>query len=202
MSAFWRCTMTFRNTVVGTLSQNVLYMEDASETKTPDTIRALLESDWWGTTAGSALRAISSFQSQLFGISLQKISPAPPGGTIPVSPSLTAGNIGVAPFHPVLGFCFTLLDGGAGRKHRGRIYHCSTPSNQILNGVPSSGALTLFATLRTNWLNSFGPLPTTGLSWNIFHRNEVGDARFTRVTDFRISPVVRVQRRRNIGVGF
>jgi hypothetical protein len=202
MSAFWRCTLTFRNTLIGTLAQNVLYMEDASETLQPDAIRIKLEQFWWGSAANIQLRAMSSFNSQLFGLSLQKISPAPPGGTIPMTAPLTVGNHGVAPLHPTLGFCFTLLDGGAGRKHRGRVYHCGTPGNLISNGVPAANAITLWTTLRDAWLNAFGPLPTSDLFWNIFHRSEQGDARFTRVVDLRLSPVIRVQRRRNIGVGF
>lgn len=202
MSAFYRVTITFRNTVIGTLAQNVIYMEDPSETLTPDAIRTRIDTFWWGSGAATQLRAMSSFQSQLFGLSIQKISPSPPGGTIPLTPALTVGNHGTAPFHPTLGFCFTLLDGLAGKKHRGRVYHCSTPTNLVSNGTPAATALTLFASLRDNWLNAFGPLPTSDLHWNIFHRDEVGAARFTRVTDLRLSPVIRVQRRRNIGVGF
>jgi len=201
MSTFWRATLTWFNVNTGLFAQNVLFLEDASTTKTPATIAAAIENSWWGPTASTGLRAMSSFHTKLLNISLQKVSPAPAGGTIPIAGSNSAGNIGTGVVHPVVGFCFTLLDGQAGKQHRGRIYHTGTPSTLVLNGAPSPSAATAFATLRDSWLNSFGPLPTTDLFWNLFHRNAVGAAQFTRIVDIRLNNFLRVQRRRNYGVG-
>jgi hypothetical protein len=203
MSAFWRATLTFRDTSRGLNSQNVLFFEDPSETKTADSLAAAINGEWWGNNLSAhRLTELSSFNVVLQTISLQKVAPSPPGGTIPLSGNLSPGVVGGATVHPSVGFCFTLLDGGSGRKHRGRVYHSSTVSSLISNGAPNSSALTAFNTLRTQWLNAFGPLPTTTWNWVLFHRNEVGSARFTRITDIRLSPFARIQRRRNYGVGF
>lgn len=202
MSAIWRTTLTYRNVALGVFSQNVLHFEDASETKTPDAIKTSVEQFWWGLSGSDRLVSMSSLNVQLINISLQRIDTNPAGGTIPFGTNNSAGSQGTGIVYPTVGLCFTLLDGGSGRKHRGRVYHSATPSNFLTNGVPSSVAVNAFASLRTKWLNSFGPLPTEGISWVIWHRAEQGNARWSKVTDIRLSPFARCQRRRNFGVGF
>lgn len=201
MSIVWRATLTFRNVALGVFSQNVLHFEDASETKSPDVVKNAIEQEWWGLSGSNRLVSMSSLNVQLINISLQRIDSTPAGGTIPFSTNNSNGSQGTGIVYPTVGLCFTLLDGGAGVKHRGRVYHTATPSNFLTNGVPSSACTTAFNALRTQWLNAFGPLPTTGLNWVIWHRQEQGNARWTRVVDIRLSPFARCQRRRNFGVG-
>lgn len=200
--AVWRCTFTFRNTRVGLFSQNVIHMEDSSNVKTAQQIGTELDSGWWGLSAGAGLRNMTSNSYKLLNISLQRIDSSPAGGSIPFISAGAIGSIGATEVHPTVGFIFTLLDGGAGPQHRGRVYHSGTPAGQLVDGSPSAAAQTAFTSLRDTWLNRYGPLPTSGLNWVIWHRDKVGDARWTRVTDIRLAPFGRCQRRRNFGVGF
>lgn len=201
MSAFWRCTLTFFNTNLTLYSQNVIYMEDPSETLTAANVDAAIESNWWGFSGSNALRVMSSFHVRLQNASYQRIEPGPPLAGVPLPGNLISGAIGSGVTHPCVGFCFSLLDGLGGRRHRGRTYHCATASSSVTNGVPTSTTQAQWIAVRDNWLNSFGPLPTTGLHWNLFHRDLSGAARFTRIVDVRLNGFTRIQRRRNYGTG-
>jgi hypothetical protein len=200
--AVWRCTFTFRNTRLGLFSQNVVHMEDSSNIKTPQQIGSTLDSNWWGLGGTGGLRAMTSTSYKLLNISLQRIDTTPQGGSVPFISQGATGAVQATEVHPTVGFIFTLLDGGAGPRHRGRVYHSGTPTGYLFDGTPSATANATWTTLRDDWLNRFGPLPTTGLNWVIWHRDQQGDARWTRVIDIRLAPFGRCQRRRNFGVGF
>jgi hypothetical protein len=202
MSTFWRATITFFNSNTSLRSQNVLWFEDPSNIVTPASIAATIDSEWWGPSGSNRLRAMSSFHVKNESYTLQKVSPSPPGGGIPIVASGITGAVGTGVVYPTVGLCFTTLDGGSGRRHRGRVYHSGTPSSFLLNGVAGPSAITAFNTMRDGWLNAFGPLPTTGLHWCIFHRDLSGDARWTRINDIRMSTFPKCQRRRNFNIGF
>lgn len=200
--AVYRCTLTYRNVALGVFSQNVIHLEDSSNIKSPEQIRDALQQEFWGLSGAPRLSLISSLNVQWTSLSLQRVDSNPTGGTIPLGATLISGSQGSGVLYPTVGFCFTLLDGGSGPRHRGRLYHSATPANLLNNGIPTSVAVTNFQTLRDQWLNAFGPLPTTGLHWVLWHRDLQGDARWTRIVDIRLSPFARCQRRRNFGTGF
>lgn len=201
MSKFYRCTFQFFKTDDGTFAQNVVCMEDASETQTLSQIGTTLDQQWWGLNSLAALRRMSTNVMRLEVIHIQRIDISPPPLTFPFSTALTVGNSGFNFLHQTLGLVFRIFDGSGGPAHRGRVYHYGTPTTFVQRQGPSPAGVTEFNILRDHWLNQFGPLPVSNLFWNIFHRDQVGAARFTRVTDIRLSPRLGVQRRRNFGVG-
>lgn len=201
MSAFWRCTITYLNVRTQLRSQNVVWMEDPSGNASAIVLGAALDMYWWGNQSPSGLRQMSSFNVKNEGYQLQRVSPAPPMGSVPVVGSNMTGSIGGTIAYPTVGLLFTLYDGGSGRKHRGRVYHSATAATDLTDSVPAGSVLTRFPILRDAWLNAFGPLPTSGFYWNIYHRKESGDARWTRVKDIAMQPYAKCQRRRNFGYG-
>jgi len=202
LSVFWRVTLTWKYTSDNAFAQNVIYMEDPSETKTPDYIGQQIDNFWWGNLANVALRKSTASAVQLWAVDLQKVWPLPAGGSIPYPTVRGAGGVTSAnAWHYVVGMVFTLYDGGAGPRHRGRVYHYGTPNTTGLRSGPAGADLTNFALTRLNWLDAFGPLPTTLLNWCLFHRDLTGSDRFTRITDIRLQPLFGVQRRRTFGRG-
>ncbi len=202
MSKFYRCTLQWRKNDATLFGQNVLCMEDASETMPLATIGQIMDEQWWGLAAGNALRLWTTNVVRLETVFIQRLDVTPSPASFPYTARGAVGNSSFNVKHPVLGFCFRLFDGGGGPRHRGRVYHYGTRSDWLSDAGPDNATLTTqIAALRDIWLNAFGPLPTSGLHWNLFHRDLSGAARFTRVTDIRLSPRLVVQRRRNFGVG-
>jgi hypothetical protein len=204
MSFFWRATLNWFNTAEGLQAQNVLHFEDPSDTKTAEQIGAIIDTVWWST--GSTSNRLTNYTSsnvKLASITLQRLFPGPALGGIPFVTTQTAGAQGTGVVHPVLGFVFTLKDGLAGKKHRGRFYHYGAVPSHLLKNGPSPAIMgpTAIPTLITRWLNEFGPLPVSGLHWCLFHRGEAGAAQFTRITSIQLAQRAAVQRRRNFGVG-
>jgi len=202
VSTFWRVTVTFFNSGVALRGQNVIWLEDPSNIKTETQIAAAMDLNFWGPSGSSALVFMTAQLVKAESYTIQKVSPAPPSGGIPVTANQVGGSQATLVLYPTVGLIFQLFDGGAGSAHRGRIYHYGTPSNLATNFIPNATAASRFATVRDTWLNAFGPLPTSGLHWCIFHRKLVGDARWTRVTDIRMAPFLHHQRRRNFATGF
>jgi hypothetical protein len=202
MSVIWRATVTWKYSSDNAFAQNVIYLEDPSETKTADYVGSKVELLWWGGSSSYALRRMTASAVQLWAIDLQKVHPLPVGGSIPYTPTRTTGAITSAnAWHYVVGIVFTIYDGGAGPRHRGRVYHYGTSNTTSLRMGPAGADLTNFPVLRDQWLNDFGPLPTSLLNWVIWHRDLTGTAKFTRVTDIRMQPFFGVQRRRTFGRG-
>jgi len=203
MSFIWRCTMNFFNTTNGTFAQNVIYMEDESELKTPDQIGALLDDNWWGATSGNPnLRNATSTNVRLETILFQRVFPLPPLGSTPYTTLLRAGGVGSAVKHAVLGIVFTIKDGQAGRAHRGRVYHYGVPGVLVTDAGPTPGNLvSTFNPIAAAWVDRFQTGGTSGLIWNIFHRGASNGGMFTRVASISVNPRLCVQRRRNFGVG-
>lgn len=202
MSVFYRVTATMFNSGTALRGQNVMYFEDPSETKTMPQLAAAMDSNWWGASGSSALRFITAQLCRSESYTIQKVFPSPPSGGVPFTANGVGGAQATLVLYPTVGFVFQLFDGGSGAKHRGRLFHYGTPTNLTTNFTPNASAVTNFNTVRDTWLNAFGPLPTTGFFWCIFHRAEVGSAQFTRVTDIRLAPFLHHQRRRNFATGF
>ena len=202
--AIWRATLIWKNTFELSFGQNVLHFNDPTNALTTDQIGGIIDNSWWGTNATPALRAMTANMTSLDFINLQRIDTNPAGGIIGFSSSKTVGNLVSNVWHEVVGYIFQLFDGFSGVRHRGRVYHYGTPSANGGNTRlgPGPATVTAFNTLRTHWLARFGPQGDSGLKWVIWHRGQVGDARWTQVSDIRISSKMGVQRRRNPGVGF
>ena len=202
MSVFWKATITYKYTSDNAFAQNVIYLEDPSESKTPDFIGTAVQNDWWGGALNQCIRKMTASAVQIWNLDLQKVWPLPAGGSIPFTLTRTTGAITSAnAWHYVVGYVFTLYDGGAGPRHRGRVYHYGTPNTTSLRTGPAGADLTNFPVMRDQLLNAWGPLPTTLLHWCIFHRDLTGADRFTRITDIRMQPLFGVQRRRTFGRG-
>lgn len=200
--AIWRATFTWRNTFELSFAQNVLHFEDSSNLMDVNAIGTVLLSDLWGTTLNAPrLRNMTANMCQFYNLQLQRIDTTPPGGVFPFQTGGPTGVIVDNVFHEVVGYVFRFYDGGAGPRHRGRMFHFGTPQSSNTRLGPSTGNIATFNSMRTNWLNSFGPLPTTGLSLVLWHRDFQGDARWSRVIDIRLAPSMGIQRRRNPGVG-
>lgn len=205
MSFFYRCTLNWRNTQEGTNAQNVLHFEDPSDTKSEATIGAIIDNEWWGIDPGdNHLRQYTCDAVVLQSITIQRVWPLPALGSVFYITAQRPGHQGGPVKHPGLGFLFTLRDGGAGRAHRGRVYHYGAVGGHLFNAGPNPALLfpNAFPTLIDHWLNNFGPLPVMGIHWCIFHRNVQDAGRFTRVVNVSVSPIVAFQRRRRVGIGF
>jgi len=203
--AIWRIVLNWKNTTLNTLAQNVIYMKDPDGLKTAEQIGAIIDVEFWGaTTLGGegTLRNFTSTNVRLDSLSLQRVSPSPPQGTIPYSTALQTGTDGSAVRHPVLGQLFTLKDGLAGRKHRGRFYHYGVTTAKSNTGGMKSGDITNEVTdwcieMKTKFMNP----ATTGLFWMLHHRNAVDGDDFTEIVSIQPRPIFGIQRRRNFGVG-
>lgn len=203
MSVFWRATLNWRNTTEGTNAQNVLYFEDTSEVKTADQIGVIIDDSFWGTGGASGeLRNFTSTNVVLQTISLQRIRPLPALGSTPFVTQQRFGVNGSATRHVCLCYIFTFKDGGAGKKHRGRMYHFGHTNSQSDIKGPLAGNVT---GTMTQWANNiiarFGPAGTTGLILCLFHRGAAAGSEFTRVTSIQPRPFFGLQRRRNYNVG-
>lgn len=204
MAFGWRAVLNWRNTTTSLVAQNVLHFIDQLETKTAEQIGALIDTNWWQGGVGNAnLRTYTSTNVRLETITLSKLFPGPPAGGVPFICGNVAGTQGTLVKHPVLGMVFTLKDGLAGRKHRGRVYHYGAVASHLQDSGPSSALLapTGLPLLFARWMTEFGPSAATNLAWCIHHRGEVGAAAFTIVNTVQASPRCCVQRRRNFGIG-
>lgn len=199
--AVYRITIQFKHTTDASLAQNVIHMEDPAGTLTPAAIGGIIENTWWGGSTNSALRLMTANAVSLDFIWIQRVDTTPPGGVLPYSPVKTAGTKVSNVWHEVVGFIFRLFDGGAGPSHRGRVYHFGTANTDSLRTGPSSGNVAQFNTLHDTWMAAFGPTGNSGLKWVLWHRNQVGNARWTQITDIRLSDKMGIQRRRNPGIG-
>jgi hypothetical protein len=197
----WRATLTWLYVTDQVIAQNVLHMLDPSGTMTHTQVGSIIENQWWGSAAGLALRAMTIQNVTLNSIQLQRVDTTPPGGVLPYNTLKQGGGVVGTFWHEVVGFVFSIYDGGAGPAHRGRIYHFGTPSNANTRVGPSASNQNSFNLLRDDWLNKFGELPTSNLHWVIWHRGKQGDERWTKIKDIRLSPRFGIQRRRNPGVG-
>lgn len=199
----WRCTLQYLNTTDGGFAQNVLHMNDPAGTALPEEVGSIMDQQWWGSAAFPALDVMSANNVRLDSMTVQKIAPDPVGGIIPITVAKRLGQVVSNNYHHTIGVIFQLKDGLGGRMHRGRVYHYGSPSTNIgltRNG-PGASTITIFNTLRGRWLSRFGEGGSTPLRWVIWHRNQVGDARWTNVVDIGLSPFLGVQRRRNPHVG-
>lgn len=201
--AIWRCTLTWKNTTDGGFGQNVLHFLEPTDQMLPEQVGALLDQQWWGSAANPALDVMTSNNTQLDSMTVQRIVPDPAQGLVPVATAKRLGQTVSNNYHHVVGMIFQLRDGLGGRAHRGRVYHYGSPSvNQGLTRLgPGAGTVTNFNTLRTRWLTRFGENGTSGLRWVIWHRGQQGNARWSHVSDIILAPVLGVQRRRNPHVG-
>lgn len=205
MSFFWRATLNWFNTQTNLQAQNVLHFEDAEEIKTADQVGAIIDTIWWNPvgTSGEKLTNYTSGHIKLASITLQRMLPLPAQGGIPYVTLQTTGIATGFVKHAVLGFCFTLKDGLAGKKHRGRFYHYGANATHLLDNGPSAALMVPanIPALIGKWTSNFIGAPTSGLHWCLFHRGEPGAAQFTRVTNIQLAQRAAVQRRRNFGVG-
>lgn len=201
--AVWRATLTFKNTTDPAFGQNVLYFEDPTDAMTPLQIGGLIDTQLWATSAVGGLVNLTANNVQLNAITLQRVDTTPPQATQPFTPAQTNGIVVSNNFHHVVGMIFQLLDGSAGKRHRGRMYHYGSPSTNLglSRAGPGASTVPLFDTWKSRMLARFGPTGSTGLKWVLWHRDQVGSARWTQIVDFRLSTVLGVQRRRNPNVG-
>jgi hypothetical protein len=201
--AVWRATLTYKNTTDGGFAQNVLHFLEPTDTMLPEQIGPLIDTQWWGSAANPALDVISANNTLLDAMTVQRIDTEPAGGTVPITVLKRLGQVTSNNYHHTMGLIFQLRDGVAGRAHRGRVYHYGSPSTGIgLTRLgPSASTIPLFTTLRNRWMLRFGENGTTGLRWVIWHRNQTGDDRWTRVVDVILSSTLGCQRRRNPHVG-
>ena len=204
MANFYRITMQYFNSAAGTTAQNVVCMEDASGTKTPEQIKDIMNLQWWGNATADALRFFSNTSTTLRKIFVQRVGTEFPEMVHEFVVTPTAGFNSDAILYPTIGLIFKLSDGFGGVRHRGRVYAPWCGNNLLGPAGVTSTATTRFnqvGGLRDVWLNRFGPLPVADLFWNIRHRGQIGAAEFTRVTNITMSGIGGNQRRRNIGIG-
>lgn len=199
--AVYRITCTWKNTFELSFAQNVIHMEDPANTLTPSQVGDLIDVEWWGGSTSTMLRIMTANMSQLDFLNIQRVDTTPAGGVLPYSTLKTKGTLVDNVFHEVVGYVFRLFDGGAGPRHRGRLYHFGTPSSSNTRLGPSAGNVTAFNTLRAAWLSKFGPSGSTGLRWVLWHRDLTGSARWSQINDIRLASAFGIQRRRNPGVG-
>jgi hypothetical protein len=205
MASIWKCTLYWTNTTLGTNAQNVVYMK-ADETITdPSQIGAILDNQFWGSSGATPeMRNWTSTNVKLYQIALQQIQPVPAGGVV-YTTAQNFGNAANVVKSPVLGVLFTIKDGGAGRKHRGRFYHYGATQTILTDTGPTAGNIAPTGPIgltRSALLARFGPTATTALKWQIYHRNEESAFQFTQVSSIAINPRTVVQRRRNYLIGF
>lgn len=207
MGGIYKCTLNWINTTLSTNAQNVLYMEADESITNASQVGAILDASFWGSSGATPeMRNWTSTNVKLASISLQKLTPFPPGGTIVYTTAQNFGNAANVVKSPVLGVLFTLKDGGSGRKHRGRFYHYGATQTILTDTGPTPGNIAPGGPIgltASALIARFGPAATTALKWKIFHRNEPTEGdRFTQVQTIAINPRPVVQRRRNFGIGF
>jgi len=205
MPNYWRVTMQYLNSASGTNAQNVVCMEDASTTKTPEQIKDIMYTQWWGSSTSDALRFFANTSTTIRKIFVQRIGTefSQPVHEFAVTPN--GGFNSDAILYPTLSLIFKLNDGSGGPRHRGRVYSPFVGNNLLGPAGVTTTCVTRFnqvGGLRDLWLNRFSGLAIADLFWNIAHRNSVGTfTDFTRVIDIKLSQVGGQQRRRNIGIG-
>lgn len=203
MPPVWRVTMTWKNTTDLAFGQNVIYMLDSVGNKTAAEVGGLIDTQLWATSAVGGLVNLTANNTILNAITLQRVDTVPPQATQPFTPAQTGGIIVSNNYHHVVGMIFQLLDGNAGKRHRGRMYHYGSPSVNLglSRSGPGASTIPLFDTFKSRMIARFGPSGSTGLRWVLWHRDLAGDARWSQVVDMRLSTVLGVQRRRNPNVG-
>lgn len=201
MAVFWRCTLHWLNTTLGTRGQNVIHLSDPTEARTADQMGGYLDDFWWGANSGDAARRITSTNVRLDMMGLQRLWPEPALGVVTYAGLKRIGGTGVSVFHPVLGALFRFKTGLAGPREHGRFYHYGTVSNEITNGRLNLGVGNQFGLTVTQWTNNFIAGAGTNPKLQLFHRSLQGEARWSPVTTIQIVGNLGVVRPRNFDVG-
>ena len=197
MIGLLRCTFQWFKTDDATFAQNVLYFDTDGNDLTPDTIGQDLQNNFW-----VFLKPMVSNVVRLEQIFIKELNNVPDTGAVPFSANLSVGTSGFNVLHQVLGPVFQFYDGGAGPKHRGRMYPYGVTSNHLNRSGPQPSLVTAFATWRTNMLTRYSNSGTSPLVHMIYHRRVAPDpVAWSPVTDYRLAPRLGVQRRRNFAVG-
>jgi hypothetical protein len=203
--AYYKCTLYWTNTTLGTNAQNVIYMKGDETITDISQVGAILDASFWGSSGATPeMRNWTSTNVKLYQIGIQEMYPVP-GGTVVYTTAQNFGNAANVVKSPVLGVLFTIKDGGAGRKHRGRFYHYGATQTILTDTGPTAGNIAPGGPIgltRSALLARFGPSATTALQWQLFHRLESGLDRWTQITSIAINPRTVVQRRRNYLIGF
>jgi hypothetical protein len=203
--AYYKCTLYWTNTTLGTNAQNVIYMKGDETITDISQVGAILDASFWGSSGATPeMRNWTSTNVKLYQIAIQEMYPVP-GGTVVYTTAQNFGNAANVVKSPVLGVLFTIKDGGAGRKHRGRFYHYGATQTILTDTGPTAGNIAPGGPIgltRSALLARFGPSATTALKWQLFHRLESGLDRWTQISSIAINPRTVVQRRRNYLIGF
>jgi hypothetical protein len=131
-----------------------------------------------------------------------KVFPLPRAFT--VSLSLAHAGTGAPPTVPInAAMTFTKQTAFAGRKYRGRWFISGFAQATVTNGQVSAAALATFQSLANAFAEDL--TDSDGTVWNtvLLHGRipTTGSPSYTSITAARANPIIRNQRRRQIGVG-
>jgi hypothetical protein len=178
----------------GQTMQNVLHFKkDASSTADLNALAVDIRDNWI-----QYVKTIQSGSMTYVNIKVARVnnSDVPVNLTISI-PGANSGNDQWLTFYSHV---MQFHTAHAGRTGRGRIYHFGLANNLHDKGLLWSGVLALWAPIITNIMNRYGPSGSSDFQLYVAPHGTDETAGFP-VTSITMNPVVRMQRRRNIGVG-